>query len=51
MVVGKNIWLDGLQTEKASGKLAVWKFVACRISQIDGTERSMSLFVSEVCRA
>jgi hypothetical protein len=40
------------EAETGVGKVVLGRVVvACRISQIEGTEKSASLFVSEVCRA
>jgi hypothetical protein len=48
---GKNIRLAEFQTEYPNIMVAVWNVGACRISQNEGTEKSTSLFVSEVWRA
>ena len=50
---GENVVNPGDQSENPLvGKLALGRVVvACLISQIEGTEKSTSLFVSDVCRA
>jgi len=51
---GENVVNPGNQTEKgpAEGLVVLGRVIdACRISQIEGTERSASPLVSVVCRA
>jgi hypothetical protein len=50
----KNVGVSVRQTETKIGVVMLGLgrvVVACRISQSEGTEKSASLFVSEVCRA
>jgi hypothetical protein len=50
---GEDAMPPGSQSENPLvGKVVLGRVVvACLISQIEGTEKSASLFVSEVCRA